>query len=218
VCDFIEDLRSAGIRFVYFSDAHERPSKGTVLFSPAFDKLTQYTHVAFAERLGLETDWNSCIILSSPTTGSSTTGYVESHDIKARLPRGIEHIRSHLQNVDDIPLQVSLFADCTPASTTEMIRIFQENGEIVCCVGSALGQQNTAAFAQSDISIAVEVPKNQSDKAPKPHASPVALGTAMVGLPCTLFMPFETSMYALGQIIREARTLTQSFQQVCLHV
>lgn len=45
--DFVEDLALAGIRFVYFSSAPERESK------------------AYAERLGLEIDWNSCIILSS---------------------------------------------------------------------------------------------------------------------------------------------------------
>jgi hypothetical protein len=74
-------------------------------------------------------------------------GYLEQHDIKAKLPRGIENIRPHLKNVDDIPLHVSLFADCRPAATEEMIRIFQENGEVVLCLGNALNQRNTAAFA-----------------------------------------------------------------------
>ncbi|KAJ1832440.1 hypothetical protein LPJ70_006565, partial [Coemansia sp. RSA 2708] len=41
VCDFIEDLDIAGIRFVYFSRSRGRQSK------------------SFAERLGLETDWNT---------------------------------------------------------------------------------------------------------------------------------------------------------------
>ncbi|KAJ3342440.1 hypothetical protein HDU93_002198 [Gonapodya sp. JEL0774] len=121
VSDFIEDLKLAGIRFVFFSPAPE----------------------PYAERLGLETDWNTCILLSDDSEG----GYRELHDIKARLPRGIVNIRHHLQEVDDIPLHVSLFAECSPESTEEMIRIFQEYGEVVCCIGSALNSSNTAAFA-----------------------------------------------------------------------
>ena len=98
--------------------------------------------------MGLETDWNSCILLSSPgDENSSCDGYLESHDIKARLPRGIEGIRDHLQDVDDIPLHVSLFAECTPEANLEMIKIFQEYGEVVCCIGSALNSFNTDAFA-----------------------------------------------------------------------
>jgi hypothetical protein len=107
-----------------------------------------FFNIAYAERLGLETDWNSCILLSSPGDGNSFgDGYLESHDIKARLPRGIGNIRDHLQDVDDIPLHVSLFADCTPEATREMIKIFQEYGEVVCCIGSALNASNTHAFA-----------------------------------------------------------------------
>lgn len=116
---------------MYFSPASERESK------------------AFANRLGLETDWNSCILLSSasdPFGGS--TGYLESYDIKAQLPRGIENIRPHLENVDDIPLHVSLFAECGPEAATEMIKIFQDYGEVVCCIGSSLNTDNIAAFAK----------------------------------------------------------------------
>ncbi|KAJ1974141.1 hypothetical protein H4R35_003757 [Dimargaris xerosporica] len=180
VCDVIEDLGLAGIRFVYFSQARERESK------------------AFAERLGLETDWNACILLSSDanvSSGSSTnngktndgsndalhdcpgrhhashsqpyahhheqnpflaTGYLEDHDIKAQLPRGIENIRPHLKNVDDIPLQVSLFAEANWQAVREMLRIYQEEGEVVCCIGSGLKASNPMTFATADFGIAVD--------------------------------------------------------------
>ena len=36
--------------------------------------------------------------------------------MQAKLPKGIEKIRPHIENVDNVPLQVSLFTDCTPAS------------------------------------------------------------------------------------------------------
>lgn len=140
--EFTEDLRLAGIRFVYFSNTAERESKG--LFS--FVNVAQFS-LAFAERLGVETDWNSCILLSSSKDPNASNGYLEVHDIKAKLPRGIENIRSHLEKVDDIPLHVSLFADCNAEAVEEMIKIFQENGEVVCCTGSTLRYFNTAAFA-----------------------------------------------------------------------
>lgn len=124
--DFVEDLALAGIRFVYFSSAPERESK------------------AYAERLGLEIDWNSCIILSSDNGGP---GYLAIHDMKAQLPRGVETIRNHIVNVDDVPLHVSLFAECKPYTIREMIKIFQEYGEVVCCIGSSLNDLNLEIFA-----------------------------------------------------------------------
>jgi hypothetical protein len=124
--DVIEDIGLAGIRFVYFSETGERESK------------------AFAEKLGLEVDWNCCILLSS----DEGQGYLELHDIKARLPRGIENIRSHIEEVDDIPLHVSLFAECSPSSANEMIKIYQEHGDVVCCIGSSLNEANIQCFAQ----------------------------------------------------------------------
>ncbi|KXS20321.1 hypothetical protein M427DRAFT_108458, partial [Gonapodya prolifera JEL478] len=196
VSDFIEDLKLAGIRFVFFSPAPERESK------------------AYAERLGLETDWNTCILLSDDAEG----GYRELHDIKARLPRGIVNIRHHLQDVDDIPLHVSLFAECSPESTEEMIRVFQEYGEVVCCIGSALNSANTAAFATADVSVAIEPVHTRSANRhgrhlPTSTLPPLALGASLNSLPCALFMQADTSVYTLTQVIREARTITSSARQ-----
>ncbi|CAG8755707.1 20063_t:CDS:10, partial [Dentiscutata erythropus] len=194
VCNFIEDLKGAGIRFVYFSPTAERESK------------------AYAERLGLETDWNSCILLSSPGDENSFgDGYLESHDIKARLPRGIDNTRNHLEDVDDIPLHVSLFAECTPESTQEMIKIFQQYGEVVCCIGSALNSCNTYSFAVADVSVAMEPTHTRILTKNGPREirgqSPIALGAAFAALPCGLFMHYDTSLYALTDVIREARRL-----------
>ncbi len=49
---------------------------------------------------------------------------------RAQLPRGIENIRPHLESMDNVPLLVSLFTDCTPESTAEMLKIMQEYGEV----------------------------------------------------------------------------------------
>ncbi|KAJ2240867.1 hypothetical protein GGH98_005809, partial [Coemansia sp. RSA 454] len=210
VCDFIEDLDIAGIRFVYFSASGGRQSK------------------SFADRLGLETDWNTCILLSS-ADGAQDIGYVEDHDIKARLPRGIHNIREHLRDVDDIPLQVSLFAECTPSATREMIEIFQENGEVVCCMGSALAA-NTLTFAVCDLAVGVEpIPhfnrakdvlldheNDGSMSTPGALVTQYALGAALTCIPCPLFLQHDTSLYTLMQVVSEARWMVGCMQQAGL--
>jgi len=189
VSDFVEDVRLAGIRFVYLSPAPERESK------------------AFAEKIGLETDWNSCILLSSD---SESSGYQELHDIKAQLPRGIENIRNHIENVDDIPLHVSLFAECTPSAIKELIEIFQENGEVVCCIGSALNFRNISSFAIADVSVAIAPLHTKQQTKSKNQISlqsPLTYAADIISLPCSLFMNPDSSLYILTQIIRESREL-----------
>lgn len=36
--------------------------------------------------------------------------------LQAKLPRGIHQVRPHLQHIDNVPLLVPLFTDCTPES------------------------------------------------------------------------------------------------------
>lgn len=174
--------------------------------------------LAFAERLGLETDWNSCILLSSPDDENCGNGYLQSHDIKAQLPRGIDQIRRHLEDVDDIPLHVSLFAECTPRAIKEMIRIFQEYGEVVCCIGNALNTRNTESFALADMSIAMEPMHTRAQTKGRlslgSKQPPLAVGASLVSLPCGLFMQYETSLYAVTQMIRDARRLLSCIRMV----
>lgn len=183
VCTFIEDLGAAGIRFVYFSPARGRRGK------------------AFAERLGLETDWNTCILLGSQEDDQEgdDEGY-EDHAIKARLPRGIDNIRAHLQEVDDIPLQVSLFAESSPQAVHEMMRIFQENGDVACCIGSSMSPANAPVFAAADFPVGIDpLPARCSDQ-------PLwRLNAALACLSCPLVLQHDTSLYVLLQVIRDAR-------------
>lgn len=173
--------------------------------------------LAFAERLGIETDWNSSILLSSDRDPNAVKGYSEAHDIKAKLPRGIENIRPHLAHIDDIPLHVSLFADCEMDAVAEMIKIFQEYGEVVCCTGSAIRHSNTAAFALADVSVAIEPFHMKIHKPSKTgeHVPPFLLGGSLVSLPASLTMHYEASPYVLTQIIREARYFMNHLTQVC---
>jgi len=123
IARLIEDLSAAGVRFVYFSPRNMRRSK------------------PFAEKCGLETDWNCAISLRALADNMAhdphrmTSSYAD-WDVKARLPHGVEAIRRHLETVDDVPLLVSLFTDATPRSTREMLAIFRANDSTTLACGT----------------------------------------------------------------------------------
>ncbi|XP_075889792.1 transmembrane protein 94 isoform X4 [Nelusetta ayraudi] len=75
---------------------------------------------------------------------------------RAKLPRGIHQVRPHLKNIDNVPLLVPLFTDCTPETMCEMMKIMQENREVTCCLGSSANFRNSRLFLQSDVSIALD--------------------------------------------------------------
>ena len=78
------------------------------------------------------------------------------HGNRAQLPAGIDAIRPHLDKMDNVPLLVSLFTDCTPASTRQMVEIMQEHGEVVAMLGSSANFHNIQSFLVADASLAVE--------------------------------------------------------------
>jgi hypothetical protein len=140
--DFIEDLTASGIRFVYFSPRNMRRSK------------------LLAEKMGIETDWNCAISLrpldcDGPDPHRMTSNYSD-WDVKARLPHGVEAIKRHLKQVDNVPLLVSLYTDSTPETISEMISIFQENHEVVMGVGNSLKESNAHLFSKADSAIALQ--------------------------------------------------------------
>lgn len=99
-------------------------------------------------------DYESSEGSSTKDEGFETLAFDMSN--RAKLPKGIENIRPHLETVDNVPLQVSLFTDCTPELTKEMIEIMQDYGEIVCVIGSSSSTLNTSIFLQANASIAIE--------------------------------------------------------------
>ncbi|KAH7470588.1 hypothetical protein PRIC2_001382 [Phytophthora ramorum] len=140
--DFIEDLNACGIRFVYFSPRNMRRSK------------------LLAEKMGIETDWNCAISLrpldsDGPDPHRMTSNYSD-WDVKARLPHGVEAIKRHLAEVDNVPLLVSLYTDSTPETISEMVSIFQENDEVVMGVGSSLKESNAPLFSKADLAVALQ--------------------------------------------------------------
>jgi len=76
---------------------------------------------------------------------------------RAKLPRGIKNIEPHIENVDNVPLLVSLFTDCLPEATKEMLRIMQAHGEICVVMGSAANaNSNCQIFLQANCAIGCE--------------------------------------------------------------
>ena len=167
VVALIEDLQVAGIRFVHFTCENEVRGK------------------VFAQKLGLEADWN-CHISLAPVTEqedltseesssdlgdspSSSTSSLSSYRVNtkmsnfhAKLPVGIDSVRPHIESVDNVPLLVPLFTDCSTDSIREMIEIMQENSEVVLCLGSAWNRENLPVFSQADISLSLIPEYNES--------------------------------------------------------
>ncbi|XP_037547478.1 transmembrane protein 94 [Nematolebias whitei] len=88
-------------------------------------------------------------------TDSDVPSFLEDCN-RAKLPRGIHQVRPHLKNIDNVPLLVPLFTDCTPDTMCEMMKIMQENREVTCCLGSSANFRNSRLFMQSDLSISLD--------------------------------------------------------------
>ena len=133
----VETLWQCGIRFVYFSPRNTIKSR------------------KIAEKLGLETDWNTSISLDeeSKTTQVSNASYAD-WESKTHMPRGIKAIQDHIRHVDDVPLRVSVFTDSTPTKVSEMVSLIRENREIVFVFGNPLGGCNLKSFMNANVSIA----------------------------------------------------------------
>ncbi len=156
IISLVQNLEQSGIRFIHYTAENEVRGK------------------LFAEKLGLEAGWNCHISLSaavdekddvhpedelednisnSSDSSSSTLYYPTDCYSKAKLPRGIDKVRSHIEKVDNVPLLVPLFTDCSPDAVSEMIKIMQENGEVVMCMGNAWVRENISILAQANIGL-----------------------------------------------------------------
>ncbi|DAZ96126.1 TPA: hypothetical protein N0F65_008705 [Lagenidium giganteum] len=213
--DFIEDLTASGIRFVYFSPRNMRRSK------------------LLAEKMGIETDWNCAISLrpldsDRPDPHRMTSNYSD-WDVKARLPHGVDAIKRHLEEVDNVPLLVSLYTDSTPETISEMISIFQENNEVVLGVGSSLKESNAMLFSKADLSVALEGSLRTyfDDALPNGSGLPVfsqedvELSHILNTLACSFRIKSQVadddhpSLTNMIELIRLGRSVLTNFHQMC---
>ncbi|KAK6028383.1 hypothetical protein OSTOST_05571 [Ostertagia ostertagi] len=81
---------------------------------------------------------------------------------KAQLPTGIEAVRPHLEQVDNVPLLVGLITDCTPGANLQMLEIMQADvsisvlpvGDWQCSMSSGPNWQTAKNAADSLMGIA----------------------------------------------------------------
>ncbi|KAK0084269.1 hypothetical protein PV325_007343 [Microctonus aethiopoides] len=93
--------------------------------------------------------WRSLSCLTDSTEQSAPVNFDLSN--RAKLPRGINQIRPHLESTDNVPLLVSLFTDCNTTVTREMLHIMQDYGEVVCVLGSSANAENMPIFMKADV-------------------------------------------------------------------
>ncbi|XP_029032729.1 transmembrane protein 94 isoform X6 [Osmia bicornis bicornis] len=154
--------------------------------------------------------WRSLSCLTDSTEQSAPVNFDLSN--RAKLPRGIDKIRPHIELIDNVPLLVSLFTDCNTAVTREMLHIMQDYGEVVCVLGSSANAENMPIFMQADAGVAVEplypqvcqrVPvliSTRENQGP----SPVDLSRALNSIACSLSVKREDPI-AIFHLIMEAR-------------
>nr|CAD7195773.1 unnamed protein product [Timema douglasi] len=171
---------------------------------------------------------DAVLLLGVPTI-EGLSGWVDLADVaalfhtRAKLPRGIENIRPHLEKIDNVPLLVSLFTDCTPSATRDMLHIMQEYGEVVCIIGSSASAENMPIFLQADASLAVEplypqvcqklpvfVPPN-----PNQGSSPVDLSRALNSIACSLSFRREDPISIFHLIMEVSARALVGLDKLC---
>ncbi|KAK9754703.1 hypothetical protein QE152_g1175 [Popillia japonica] len=162
-------------------------------------------------------DWQSLSCLTDSTEHSAPINFDMSN--RAKLPRGIDKIRPHIEQIDNVPLLVSLFTDCTAQVTREMLHIMQDYGEVVCVMGSSANNENMGSFMQADASIAVEPLYPQVCQLLPPYKSmenkdilsPIELARRLSSIACSLSVRREEPI-SIYHLIRESRHYVCSFR------
>uniref|UniRef100_A0A3B4DQM9 Cation-transporting P-type ATPase C-terminal domain-containing protein n=1 Tax=Pygocentrus nattereri TaxID=42514 RepID=A0A3B4DQM9_PYGNA len=239
----ISGLDSACIRFVYFSNEEEVRSK---VFAEKMGLETGWNcHISLQSecfpldpenievperaegKTELKNHWPrkdlSGLLLTTLTHKTNCSVFWLC--LQAKLPKGIENVRPHLEHIDNVPLLVPLFTDCTSQTEYEMVCIMQEYGEVVCCLGSSQNINNNGIFLQSDISIALEplaptCTQSSSDAHQRPphsqdSVSLAQLSSAICGLACTVQLHHQDNSTVI-KLIKQARHITAGIRKCFL--
>nr|XP_023017721.1 transmembrane protein 94 isoform X2 [Leptinotarsa decemlineata] len=153
-------------------------------------------------------EWQSLSNLTESTEQSAPINFDMSN--RAKLPRGIDKIRPHIEHIDNVPLLVSLFTDCNPDVTRQMLNIMQEYKEIVCIMGSSENCDNAGIFMTADASISIQplypqvCQKREVFQKPVDCLGPTDLSYEMNSIPCALSLKRDEP-FPLYRLIMEAR-------------
>ncbi|KAH9257301.1 hypothetical protein BASA81_004458 [Batrachochytrium salamandrivorans] len=187
IASLVETLWSCGIRFVYFSPRDTRKTR------------------KIAEKMGLDTDWNTSISLSSLQDEATASEVAVAWELKARLPRGLAAIRAHIQSVDDVPLRVSVFTEASPDTTSGMIQIMREWGEVAAVYGSPLSGGNVKAFLRANACVGI-IPRSPG------LDEDGATAMDFAKLPCS-FTLYEDQIPLLLSLLGEGRVALYNYRQ-----
>ncbi|OQR73359.1 hypothetical protein BIW11_09782 [Tropilaelaps mercedesae] len=132
---------------------------------------------------------------------------------RAKLPKGIENMRAHIENVDNVPLLVSLFTDCTPAASREMLRIMQEYEQVLCVLGSSRNIENLQLFIQADCSISwTPLPPRICSAIATPNQDLLLdIVSSLNSVPCVLRATAGDELMVF-QLVNEARHFVSQMQ------
>ncbi|XP_036428331.1 transmembrane protein 94 isoform X1 [Colossoma macropomum] len=253
----IENLVGACIRFVYFSREDELRSKvfaekmgletgwnchisltpngdGHGDGAPSSPSQAGSVHDDLlqdsrddAEGPLLPEDEGQSDLASFQPTDSDVPSFLEDCN-RAKLPRGIHQVRPHLKNIDNVPLLVPLFTDCTPETMCEMMKIMQENREVTCCLGSSANFRNSCLFLQSNLSISLDplYPSRCSWETfgyaagcgvgeEREELSPLSLSARLNSLGCSVSFHHGESV-SMVKLIEQARHTTSGIRKCFL--
>eukprot|EP00934_Nitzschia_sp_Nitz4_P002222 Nitzschia sp. Nitz4//scaffold4_size323378//53271//57502//NITZ4_000626-RA/size323378-processed-gene-0.176-mRNA-1//-1//CDS//3329553297//2222//frame0 len=139
----LSTLQDAGVRFVFMSPRNMRLTK------------------EIAAQMGIDIAWNCAISLRPLQEGEEDEHRMISNyadwDVNAKLPHGIESVKRHLKEVDNVPLLVSLFTDVTKVTTMQMIETFQDYNDTVIAVGLSHLPWNSNIFNTADLGVGVDI-------------------------------------------------------------
>ncbi|KAJ8928345.1 hypothetical protein NQ314_019075 [Rhamnusium bicolor] len=150
-------------------------------------------------------DWQSLSNLTESTEQSAPINF----DMSNRREKSI-NMRPHIEFIDNVPLLVSLFTDCTPSATRDMLRIMQDYMEIVCILGSSENCDNAGIFMQADASISVEplypqvCQRRRVFGKPSSCLGPTDISRELNSIPCSLSVRREDPI-SIYHLIMEAR-------------
>ena len=240
-----ETLRTAGIRFVHFT-AEKEARAIQFAVKLGLEAGGWNCHISLCDQekeQSVESDSKEnnvdCAVMqmeeeASFSHGSSLVGSVfdvyEAYE-HAQLPKGIGSVRPHLEKVDNVPLLVPLFTDCSSDAMREMILILQENKERVMCIGNAWSRDNITIFSQADVSLALTPEGTDAPTCPvhchsvgsslnrsgrsaaaeaavPPWPSPLQFSSCLNSSMCQLFFSREKEVSAFQMIVNSRHLLS----------
>ncbi|GKY99438.1 hypothetical protein MPSEU_000898300 [Mayamaea pseudoterrestris] len=206
----LKAFAGAGVRFVYFSPRNMRRQK------------------ELAIQLSIDVSWNAAISLRPLESGEDedphrmTSAYAD-WDVNARLPHGVDDVKRHLEEVDNVPLLVSLFTDVTKQTTRDMIEVFQEYSDTVISVGSTM-PWNEAIFSTADIAVGIDIfdehcahdNESEDGRAPIATGSEIEFASGISAHSCAFRFRNASSVSHLSDIMQQGRAALAATTAACI--